>query len=141
MKWLLLAVLSAVPVYAQEIEISVEETSLMAINSLYLPPDEVVKPKVEDYSLIACSCVKYVRDLSEYQPPRVERALDIQPNQKEPKVGGWALFSYQPDGHAAYIIEVGQDKIEVLEFNRIPCKEEKRTIYLSDPFLRGYYYD
>ena len=92
-------------------------------------------------STIYCSCVEYVRKLSPYQPPKVKRALDIPVNQFAPKIGGWALFSYEPDGHAAYIAEIGENYIEVLEFNKIPCKESRRRISIYDPFLRGYFYE
>ena len=88
-----------------------------------------------------CSCIAYVRAISQFQPERVDNALEIPVNSYEPKVGYWALFDYEPYGHASFVSEVGTSTIEVLEFNKTPCKEGRRIVNKKDAHLRGYFGD
>lgn len=98
----------------------------------------------EDSSLLRCSCISFVRKLSQFQPAPVAQAIDIPVKYQIPIPGAWVLFRagpmYSKYGHVSYILNVSTSTITVIERNFKKCEITKREINKNDPNIRGYYY-
>ena len=136
-KWLILAVLLAVPVSASEIGGSAEQTSLAAVNSPHLPISKVIEPKIEIIADIACSCVRTV--IAEGLAIELKDAKDLIPN-SEPLIGGGVLFYYPKTDthHVAYIQAFTDEGMFVKEGNFKKCEISERLVYWNDPFIIGF---
>ena len=120
------------------------EVPIIEPDIFYTPPEQATTTVATTTSATTsikrkCSCVDFVRSVSKFQPPRVEKALDIPAIVFEPRVGYWVLFDYAPDGHAGLVSWVGTSTIEVLDFNKKPCEYGKYFISKKDVHIRGYF--
>lgn len=99
---------------------------------------EAISEGTED-AWTSCSCVKYAYVMTGYSIP-LQDADTFYPNAVVPKPGELAVFKY-PSGesHIAVITAIGSGYFTIKEANYAPCKEDTRTILLSDPALIGFY--
>ena len=121
--------------------------SLQKADTIYVPPEP---KKVQQTAVVSepddveCSCIKYARSISDFQPPILGASgtpLMIKPNNKAPIVGGWVLFSDPPLlGHAAIVMSVGTNTIKVVEGNYKRCEITTRILLKDNPLIRGYFY-
>jgi len=108
-------------------------------------PIRVSQAEGNEETKILSSCIAFVRAFSFWQPPQVERAIELPVNSDYPRLGGWALFSYRNkktgelDGHSALVIGISTSSIIVLESNFISNTITRREISLKDPYLRGFW--
>ena len=99
----------------------------------------LVFPMISYGKVDLCSCVSFLRSVSDYQPPQVDYAFEIPIISKIPTPNSIAIFSYKPFGHVALVTEVGTSTITVLESNFFGCWINKRVVDMKNVFLKGYY--
>lgn len=116
----------------------VGQNSVIQLNPV---PTKNIEQKIED--TVNCSCVTFARKNSPHQPPVIgfRPSLDIQPNQTEPKVGGWVLTNEGQYGHVAIVTSITETEIYVIEKNKVPCEVTSRVISIDNPIIRGYYWE
>jgi len=89
-----------------------------------------------------CWCGTYVRNRSQWQPPKVENVEDIVATRFEPKIGAWILFTYNHAGVVEEVFNTPNGKfIRISEKNRgLDCEVEERLLSADNKTIRGYFY-
>ena len=125
------------PLWRQEQEVNTASSSEIIISTS-------TAVRIEDDSYLRCSCISFLRQISQFQPPVVKQAIDIPVRHAIPIPGAWVLFKagqmYSQYGHVAYVKSVGTSTISIIEKNFKKCQITVRDIPIGNSQIRGYFY-
>lgn len=111
------------------------EPSRVVVEMTEIPkiPHETLKPTTY------CSCIKTAR-LQGARIPYGTNASELVPN-APPTVGGLVLMKYPKSYHVAYIKELRDNGIVIVEGNYPTCTKRERVIPYSYKAIRGFWYN
>lgn len=117
----------ALPVWAADITMN-GPTIAPYVTAKYIPYE---KPDL-------CSCVSYAKFLTGTpQNTYWGNAWQIKPTSKIPEIDGLVL-TREGGGHIAYIKDIRDDKLYIVESNYVHCKISERVLSIYDPDIKGY---
>lgn len=120
--------------------------SLVLALAVFLPAYVLIPVDFVHASTTTCECVLFLRQVLGVDIHGNADTIDANTPINQIKEGDVLLFSYEKVDHVALVVDVIQARPErpeiyvtIEESNFHHCKQDTRTIPLSDPAIRGLY--
>ena len=86
-----------------------------------------------------CSCISFIKSkMGRFEPLGYPNIMI--PNAEIPWPGYAVLTDEGPYGHIALILHIEGSNLLISEANYQPCKVSTRSLDISDPRIRGFWY-